>query len=70
MGKLKTRKTLAKRVKLTGSGKILRKKVTAKHLRVKLNSNRKHRSSQELVVNRTFSKKLKEMLPKVRHDKS
>jgi len=41
--KLKTKKTLAKRVKITKTGKILKKKVCTGHLKVKLGTNSKNR---------------------------
>jgi ribosomal protein L35 len=63
--KIKTRKTLVKRIKITKGGKILKKRVSTGHLKVKLNVKTKHRkkklSEQE---NRGHIKKFKKLLGK------
>ncbi|MDC0449112.1 50S ribosomal protein L35 [bacterium] len=49
MPKLKTRKTLKKRVKITKSGKILKKQSRTGHLKVKWSADKKHRKGKRLV---------------------
>lgn len=65
MGKLKTKKTLIKRIKITGTGKLLRNKISKSHLKVKVDTSSKHSKRREIVINATYTKKLKTMLPKV-----
>lgn len=43
MGKLKTRKTLEKRLRITTTGKLLKKQNNTGHLKVKWSANRKNR---------------------------
>ena len=45
MPKLKTKKTALKRVKITKSGKILRKQVRTGHLKRKWSTNKHHRKN-------------------------
>lgn len=66
MPKLRTRKTLSKRIRITSKGRIFRKKVTASHLRVKLSSSRKFRKGKDKEILLTNIKHIKQMLPKVR----
>ena len=61
--KLKTHKAMAKRVKVTGSGKFLRRKVAISHLR-------RHKSSESIrAADKTFqlatadTRRLKRLLP-------
>ncbi|OGC50098.1 hypothetical protein A2716_01375 [candidate division WWE3 bacterium RIFCSPHIGHO2_01_FULL_40_23] len=61
--KLKSKKTLQKRIKVTGSGKLLRKRIRTSHLKVKLTAGRKHRKRRYVLVARGFTKTLKNMLP-------
>lgn len=63
--KLKSKRTLAKRIKITSTGKIMRKKITGGHLRVKLASGSKHRKNRQAHVTTAFTKNFKQMLPKV-----
>ncbi len=65
MGKLKTKKTLIKRIKITGNGKIMRKKVSTGHLKVKWSTSLRHRKGRSQVVSSTHTKTLRAMLPKV-----
>ena len=44
--KLKTKKTLAQRVKITKTGKILKKQVRTGHLKRKWSTNKKHRKNK------------------------
>jgi large subunit ribosomal protein L35 len=49
-GKAKTRKAVAKRFKVTGSGKILRRKKGARHLMRRKNAKRKRSLGQDTLV--------------------
>lgn len=63
MPKLKTKKTLLKRIKITKNGKILRAQIGNGHLKVKRHSRRKHRKANEAVQsNKGHIIKLKKML--------
>ncbi len=64
MGKLKTKKTLVKRIKITGSGKIMRKKISRGHLKVKWSSSLRHKKGRSQEVSSTHTKSLRAMLPK------
>jgi len=57
--KQKTKKTLTKRVKITKSGKILKKKLRTSHLKAKWTANRKHRKAG---LNQISSKKIQKKL--------
>lgn len=48
MGKLKTKKTLVKRIKITKTGKFFRKQIRTGHLKVKMDVSRKQRKSHML----------------------
>lgn len=62
-GKAKTRKAVAKRFKVTGTGKVLRRKQGARHLLQCKNSKRKRRLGQATVVSAADVKNVKENLP-------
>ena len=63
--KQKTKKTLKKRIRLTRTGKILKKKLRTSHLKSKWTANRKHRKAgTEPVQNKKLQKKLRRMLGK------
>jgi len=65
MPKLKTKKTLAKRVKVTGSGKVMVNYGRSGHLKRKYSANRKNRKKgyKKLKAN-AFQKKIKSLLGK------
>ncbi len=65
MPKLKTKKTLKKRVKVTGSGKIMVKHGRSGHLKRKYSADRKNRKKgyKKLEAN-AFKKKIKQLLGK------
>ena len=63
MPKLKTRKAVKKRVKVTGSGKIKRAKAGKKHLMRKKNSKRRLSLKHGAYVSSVEEKKIKSMLP-------
>ncbi len=62
-GKAKTRKAVAKRFKITGTGKILRRSQGARHLLQCKNSKRKRRLGQATLVADADVKRVKESLP-------
>lgn len=62
MPKLKTNKTMSKRVKITGSGKILRRKATRAHKLTIKSASRKRAFTLEHGVSLGDSKNIKKML--------
>lgn len=65
MGKLKTKKTLLKRIKQSKTGKIIREQINTGHLKVKWDANKKYRKSKrEVQENSGHIKKFKKMLGK------
>ncbi|MFT3992238.1 MAG: 50S ribosomal protein L35 [Luteolibacter sp.] len=62
-GKAKTRKAVAKRFKVTGTGKILRRKQGARHLLQGKNSKRKRRLGQATLVSDADLRNVRENLP-------
>lgn len=63
MPKQKTQKSVKERVKVTGSGKLLRKKIGTSHLQRKKGASAKHREGTKRVE-KNKEKKFKEMLNK------
>ena len=64
MPKIKTHKGASKRFKLTGSGKIVRKKAYTNHILTKKNAKRKRRLGDNIVVSTADTKKVKRLLGK------
>ena len=65
MGKLKTKKTLRKRIKITPTGKLIKKQVGTGHLKEKWNAKKKYRKAKKLAQkNKGHIKKFKNMLGK------
>ncbi len=62
-GKAKTRKAVAKRFKVTGTGKILRRKQGGRHILQKKNSKRKRSLGKATLVSDADIKRVKESLP-------
>jgi len=61
--KLKTKKTLAKRIKITKSGKILRKQIRTGHLFRKMDASRRMRKRRiQVQGSKRIVKKLKQMV--------
>lgn len=60
--KTKTRQIVAKRFKVTGTGKILRRKPTMRHLRSKKSAKQIRRYRQYVEVKGEMAKKIKRML--------
>jgi len=64
MPKMKTRKTLAKRVKLTRNGKFVKKHVQTGHLKVKWSADARHEKAKTNVIQaKGFIKMFRKMLP-------
>lgn len=65
MPKLKTKKTLLKRIRVTRKGKLVKKQVGTGHLKAKWHARKKFRKAQKKVQqNSGHIKKLKKMLGK------
>tara|TARA_B100000586_G_C19788447_1_gene293079 strand:- start:292 stop:501 length:210 start_codon:yes stop_codon:yes gene_type:complete len=62
-GKAKTRKAVAKRFKVTGSGKILRRKQGKRHLLQKKSRKRKRNLGKATLVSAADLKNVKANLP-------
>lgn len=62
MHKAKTNKSLAKRFKLTGSGKLLRRKQGRSHILTKKSSKKKRELARPTLVNDSFVAKFKRMI--------
>jgi len=61
--KLKTHRGAAKRFKVTGSGKIVRRKASGNHLLTKKTSRRKRVLKQDALVHKADEKRVKRMMP-------
>lgn len=62
-GKAKTRKAVAKRFKVTGTGKVLRRKQGKRHLLQNKNRKRKRMLGKATLVSAADIKNVKENLP-------
>ncbi len=63
MPKIKTSKSAAKRFKVTGTGKILRRNARKGHLMISKCGSRKRRLSMDSVVSPSEVKKVRRMVP-------
>jgi len=64
MPKLKTNKTVAKRItKISRNGKVLRRKILAQHLVHRKSSRTISSSGTDQLVSKAESKKIKKLLP-------
>jgi large subunit ribosomal protein L35 len=63
MPKMKTRKSAAKRYRLTGSGKVRYKKQNLRHILTKKNSKRKRRLRQPAILSSVEADRAKKLLP-------
>lgn len=61
--KLKTKKILSKRVKITGSGQITRQHVNISHLKEKQSSKTKRRKASDVLISKSDNKRIKYLLP-------
>lgn len=62
MIKKKTKKGVTKRIKVTGSGKLIRRKSGASHLLGKKSSKRKRKLRKDAPVDKSFESKVKKLL--------
>jgi len=63
MPKMKTRKSAAKRYKLTGTGKVKYKKQGLRHILTKKSSKRKRKLRKSGILSPVEQKKMKAILP-------
>ena len=63
MPKMKTHRGAAKRLKKTGTGKLVRTKSNKQHILTKKSSKRKRNLRKSTIVARVDEKRLKQMLP-------
>ena len=63
MPKMKTRKSAAKRYRLTASGKVRYKKQGLRHILTKKNSKRKRNLRKMGILSPAETKKVKQLLP-------
>ncbi len=62
MGKLKTKRSAAKRFKLTGSGKITRNRNYKSHILTKKSRKRKRNLRKKVLVSKADLRNVKEMI--------
>jgi large subunit ribosomal protein L35 len=63
MPKMKTKRSAAKRYKLTGSGKVRYKKQNLRHILTKKNAKRKRRLRQPAILSSVEAHRAKKLLP-------
>ena len=63
MPKLKTKKGVQKRFKLTSSGKVKRQKESARHLLTKKSRKKKRTLKASTTVHKSFAKKIRSLMP-------
>jgi len=63
MPKMKTKKSAAKRFKLTGTGKLKRNKAYRNHILAKKSSKRKRNLRKSTITDATNVKNMKKILP-------
>ncbi len=63
MPKMKTNKSAAKRFKITGKGKIKRRRANKSHLNEEKSAKRKRRLRKPTLVSEKEVKKIKKLLP-------
>ena len=63
MPKMRTRKTAAKRFRITATGKIMRQNTGKGHLMIKKSSSRKRRLTLESTVSHGEMQKVRRMVP-------
>jgi large subunit ribosomal protein L35 len=63
MPKMKTKRSAAKRYKLTGTGKVRYKKQNLRHILTKKSSKRKRRLRQPAILSSVESDRAKKLLP-------
>ena len=64
MPKMKTNRSAAKRFKVTGTGRVRRRRQAMRHILTKKNAKRKRRLGQDADVDSANLKAVKRMVPK------
>jgi large subunit ribosomal protein L35 len=64
MPKIKTRKSLTRRFRITKKGKVLRRQGFRRHLSVKKSSKKKRSLGRVIKVKKTMAKKIKRIMVK------
>jgi large subunit ribosomal protein L35 len=59
----KTKKAVAKRFKITGTGKVLRSQAAKRHLMISKNAKRKRQAAKAALVDKTDMARIKENMP-------
>uniref|UniRef100_A0A7C4LZS0 Large ribosomal subunit protein bL35 n=1 Tax=candidate division CPR3 bacterium TaxID=2268181 RepID=A0A7C4LZS0_UNCC3 len=67
--KLKTHKGLSKRIKITKSGKLLKRRAFRSHLLTKKSNKRKRKFAKTFTVNSSDSPKIRKLLPYLKKNK-
>lgn len=62
MPKLKTRKTAAKRFKISGTGKLIRRKAYDNHMFLHKGGSQKRRLGEDATLTPAFEKRMKRLL--------
>lgn len=65
MNKVKTRKSVSKRFRITKTGKVMRRRAFTSHLNEKRSSKKRRRQSRPVEVTGFYAKKLKKALGKL-----
>jgi large subunit ribosomal protein L35 len=63
MAKLKTSKSLSKRIRRTKSGKVMRKSAFISHLQVNRSNAQKHRHIGDYTIAKADIKRVKQLVP-------
>ncbi len=63
MPKMKTKKGVKKRFKITKNGKVRRYKQGKRHILTKKSQDRKRKLKKPAMVDRSFEKKVKKLMP-------
>lgn len=63
MPKMKTHRGVAKRFRVTATGKIVRRRATKSHLLTKKSRHKKYRLKKSTVVSPAYSKAITQLLP-------
>jgi large subunit ribosomal protein L35 len=63
MPKIKTNKSASKRFKITGSGKIKRRRANRRHILVGKGPGRRRRLRSSALINKADHKRIKKLLP-------
>ena len=70
MPKMKTRKSITKRFRVTKTGKVMRRQAFRRHLNAKKSAKRKRRLARNVTVSGSFAKRLKKRLGVKTHGQS